>query len=68
MIYQKFDDHAKATGEYLTDEFKAALEKEYYTWDNPKKDRLWAIAYELGHSAGFSEIESYYSDLVDLVR
>lgn len=35
---------------------------------HPKADELWNLAYEHGHSAGFSEVEIYYSDFVRLVK
>jgi phosphomannomutase len=36
--------------------------------DNPKRDRLFSIAWDLGHSAGYSEVYNYASELVDLIR
>lgn len=49
--------------------FKEDLEKEYgVSEDNPKKDMLYRIAYERGHSSGFGEIENNYSDMVELIQ
>jgi hypothetical protein len=33
-----------------------------------KADMLYGKAYALGHASGFSNVASYYSDLVDLVQ
>lgn len=52
----------------LEKQFKADLEKEYRTANNPKRDLLYRLAYEMGHSSGYSEIEIYYEQLVPLVQ
>jgi phosphomannomutase len=36
--------------------------------NNPKRDRLFSIAWDMGHSAGYSEVYHYASELVDLIR
>lgn len=51
----------------LVESFKSDLEEEYGTQDNPKKDLLFSKAWDHGHSGGFSEVESVYGDLVDLI-
>lgn len=48
--------------------FKEDLEKEFKVQDNPKKDKLFAMAYERGHSSGYEEIFNIYSDLVELIK
>ena len=48
--------------------FRQDLEAEAGTSNNPKKDLLFEKAWEFGHSAGFSEIASYYFDLAELVK
>ena len=48
--------------------FKKELFKAYGVADNPKNEMLWTHAYDLGHSSGFSEIEIYFSDLVELIK
>ena len=50
------------------DENRESLEYKYDVRGNPKAKRLYEIAYEMGHSGGFSEIENYYMDLVELIR
>ena len=33
-----------------------------------KRELLWRIAWDFGHSSGASEVEYYYRELADLVR
>lgn len=48
--------------------FKKALAEEYGVVGNPKFDKAYSVAYSLGHSSGFSEIEGYFSDIVELIK
>lgn len=50
-----------------TADFKLKLEEKYGTSNNPKRDMLWDKAWDYGHSSGYSEVESYYSDFLELV-
>lgn len=50
------------------DIFKADLEKAFGVEGNPKAEKLWAISWDFGHSAGYDEVLSYYSELVELIR
>lgn len=52
----------------LWNEFTAALHAEHGMTDHPKASLLYAKAYEMGHSAGMSEVANYYVDLIELVR
>lgn len=52
----------------LEELFKQDLFKYHGVEDNPKRDECYYKAYERGHHAGFSEIASYFSDLVDLIK
>lgn len=36
--------------------------------DNPKKQKCFSLAYEHGHSAGFSEIKHYFDEFVELIK
>jgi len=36
--------------------------------NNPKKDELFSLAYEYGHSCGNEEIWSYACDFIDLIK
>lgn len=51
-----------------TEQFKADLEAEFKVCMHSKKDRLFELAREYGHSNGWHEIYHYYSELVDLIR
>lgn len=50
------------------EELKARLERENGVVNHPKRDLLWAKAWEHGHSAGLSEVEIWYDDLVELLK
>jgi hypothetical protein len=52
----------------LDKEFKDDLFEHLGITNNPKANDLYHIAYELGHSSGFSEIANYAYDLVKLIR
>lgn len=83
MIYKEFDEriekevnplfNAKDKKAYreayhkLNNEFKLALFKEYGVEDNPKAEKLWTIAWNDGHSGGYSEIEISFSNMVELI-
>jgi hypothetical protein len=49
-------------------EFKKDLFEKLGIEDNPKKDKLYDKAYEMGHSGGFTEIYNYAVDLVELIE
>lgn len=54
---------------YTTDEeFKQELYKCYGVEGNPKAEALWRLAWEYGHSAGYSEVLNYWQDMVDLIK
>lgn len=53
--------------------FRNDVEEVFMTWDNPKAEKLWLLAYEYGHvegevGGGSLSVVDYYSDLVELVR
>ena len=68
------EKHRAALMEYnnhtieLLDKFQADLEKEFGVEDNPKKNKLYSIAWDMGHSSGLSEVYHYYSELVELIN
>ncbi len=49
------------------EEHESALAKEYGIENHPKRAKLWSLAWEHGHSSGFSEIEIYYREFVELI-
>lgn len=52
----------------LYDEFKADLFECHGVTNNPKAQRAFEIAWDHGHAGGFSDVETYFSDLVDLIK
>lgn len=48
--------------------FRKALAVEYGVVANPKFDKAYSIACSMGHSSGYSEIEIYFSELVELIK
>lgn len=52
----------------LTMQFWADICEEYgITPEHPKYQKLAGMAWEHGHSAGYSEIEYYFSEFIQLV-
>ena len=51
-----------------TDVFKNDLFEALGIEDNPKKDILYAKAYELGHSSGYCEILNVSLELLELIE
>lgn len=47
---------------------KIEMFKELGIADNPKREMLWDVAYDLGHSVGIDKIFLYMEDLVELIR
>ncbi len=52
----------------IDEEFKLALYEEYGVETNPKREKVFSMAWERGHSSGYGEVESEFMDLVDLIR
>lgn len=81
MIYEKFEKRLEAIPfdinkrrEYhdnvinVINDFKQALFIEYKVTDNPKAEKCWELAWEHGHSSGYSEVENFFDDLVELIK
>lgn len=49
-------------------QFRADLEVEYEVVGHPKADKLFAMAWEEGHSSGFAEVALRYDELVGLIK
>lgn len=47
---------------------KADLEVEHDIVGHPKADKLWNLAWEMGHSLGYSGVLNYYNELLELVK
>jgi len=52
----------------LEEQFQRDVEEHFGTVGNPKAQRFWELAWEFGHSFGFSEVYNYYSEWVDLIQ
>jgi hypothetical protein len=52
----------------LHEEFKSDLYAEFGVSDNPKRGRLFNIAWDHAHSDGYSQVYEYFADLVDLIK
>ena len=68
MIYQQYEK--LPYGSESDQLFRKALYDKYvFVKATPIQEQtLWSLAWEYGHSSGYSEVESYYMDLVDLVN
>jgi hypothetical protein len=51
----------------IEEEFRKDLFNDLGITNNPKRDLLYAKAYERGHSSGYSEIADIAEDLVQLI-
>jgi hypothetical protein len=52
----------------VNEEFKLALFREYGIENHPKREKMFSVAWEKGHSDGYSSIECEFSTLVELMR
>lgn len=52
----------------LEELFKQDLFEDFSISDNPKREKLYSIAYDKGHSYGYSEIYNVACDLVELIK
>jgi len=50
------------------DKNKVNLERKYGVEGHPKADLIFQLAWEYGHSSGWSEVETYYIDLVEIIQ
>lgn len=61
---RKANEEARKQAEQL----RARLEEEHDMANHPKRDKLWSKAWEHGHAAGLDDVDTWYSDLVELVK
>lgn len=52
----------------MVEKFKNAVFEEYGVTNNPKRELCWQKAWEHGHSAGLSEVNTYFQDFVELIQ
>lgn len=50
------------------DKFRHDLEKQYGVIGNTKANRVWELAWEEGHSFGYTEVLGYYDQFVELIK
>lgn len=48
--------------------FQYDLEVEHGVENNPKKDKLFSIAWSQGHSSGWAEVALHYDEMADLIK
>lgn len=51
-----------------TQVFKELLASEYGVENNPKFEKAFELAWQHGHSSGYSEVEIYFSDFAELIK
>ena|SRR6185312_330692 len=51
----------------LDQQFEEDLAAEFGLTDHPKRGKVYALAYDMGHSSGLGDIYHHYSDLAELV-
>ena len=66
--YQKSINLFRDEMNALENEFINDLFVEFGVENNPKRDKCYGIAYDMGHSHGFSDVFNYFSTLVDLIK
>jgi len=47
---------------------KADLAHAYGVPRDEKFEKAWKLAWEYGHSAGYTEVENHFNDLVELIK
>jgi len=52
----------------IDEKFKIALFKEYDIENNPKREKVFSMAWEMGHAEGYSCVEYHFSELVELIK
>lgn len=68
---EAYEAHRKeydAESAKLHQEFVKDLFEEFGACNNPKSIRCFELAWEHGHSSGYSEVYNYFGDFVELIR
>lgn len=58
----------QAENDRLYEEFRRDMFEHYGVTGHPKVETAYRIAWEHGHSAGYSEVDSYFSELLELLK
>lgn len=61
------DAYRKACKE-CDEAFELALYDEYGVSNNPKREKAFRIAWQEGHSSGYSEVETYFEEMAELIK
>lgn len=48
--------------------FKEDLLKEHGVVGHPKVEKVWALAWDYGHSHGFHSVAGFFAELADLIK
>ena len=67
-FFETTRDIYRAETNRLDAQFRADLEAEHGLANHPKADKIYSLAWEYGHSAGYIEVALYYEDLIELIR
>ena len=52
----------------ITETFKQDLFKDLGIENNPKKEKLFEIAWRMGHGGGYGDVVCYAEDMVGLIK
>lgn len=66
-VYKRARDAYATETQRLMGKFTQDLYVEHGVQDNPKRDKAFSLAWEMGHSSGFHDVASNFADLVDLI-
>lgn len=65
--YRELKEAYEKRGAELLEQFKQDLFEDLGITDNPKKDKLFSIAWDKGHGSGFGDVYSEACSMVDLI-
>jgi hypothetical protein len=66
--YRKAQEAYREETRKVDEAFKLALYKEYHVSRCKKREEAFRLAWDYGHSAGYHEIEHYFTELVTLIK
>lgn len=58
----------RENGGRMTDLLRRDLEAEHGVAAHPRAGKLWSLAWEHGHSSGYSDVVNYYEEFVELLK
>lgn len=63
----EYDGETRESHREMKEKFKADTLEAYGLVRNPKRDRVFDLAWEYGHGSGYREVLSYLEDFIGLV-